>query len=107
MTALGLGAYYGVHLGINVILFDNFMVHTYKSVKYWYNFAGYLKPNLNYGSVPKVATGLFIGFIAGKLSYKSQCEEKILRLPGGRLKESVLFSRQSKDNVWGSFEDKG
>lgn len=82
MTALGLGAYYGVHLG-------------------------YFKGNTNYGAVPKVATGLVIGFIAGKLSYKNKCEEKILRLPGGRLKEAVLTARKTKSGISSSTPNDG
>lgn len=72
MAALGLGAYYGVHLG-------------------------YSKPHPKYGATPKVVLGLIVGFIGGKLSYKKKCEEKILALPGGKLKESILTRR--KDGV--------
>ncbi|XP_065206446.1 OCIA domain-containing protein 1 [Planococcus citri] len=77
MTALGLGAYYGVHLG-------------------------YSKAHPKYGATPKVAIGLILGFIGGKLSYKNKCEEKILALPGGRLKEAVLARRKSKESVLSS-----
>ncbi len=62
---------------------------------------GYLKPNANYGAAPKVTAALVLGFITGKLSYKRQCEDKILRLPGGKLKESVLSSRKVQDRLWG------
>lgn len=61
---------------------------------------GYLKKNATYGAVPKVVLGVIVGFIAGKISYQTQCEEKILRLPGGRLKESVLMKRSQRDDLW-------
>lgn len=62
---------------------------------------------MNYGSAPKVAVGLIVGFVAGKLSYKNACEEKILRLPGGRLKESVLMSRRTTEGLWGAATQDG
>ena len=53
-----------------------------------------------------MAVGLVVGFIAGKLSYQEQCEEKILHLPGGKLKEAVLANRSKRDGVW-KFDDGG
>ena len=66
---------------------------------------GYLKPNSKYGAAPKVFLGLIVGFIGGKLSYTRTCEEKILALPGGKLKESILARRKAKDGVLSSLSD--
>lgn len=67
-------------------------------------YQGYLKGH----PWPKVTAGVFIGFIAGKFSYKSQCEEKIMRLSGGKLKEALIRSKRSSDGTWsGSMDDSG
>lgn len=58
-----------------------------------------MKASPKYGSTPKVIIGLLVGFIGGKVSYKEKCEDKILALPGGKLKESVLMRRRAKDGV--------
>lgn len=101
MTALGLGAYYGVHLGKYKDL-----IHFIRSTFSNYGLIlGYSKAHPKYGATPKVVLGLIVGFIGGKLSYKNKCEEKILALPGGKLKESILARRKAKDGTLSKFSE--
>ncbi|XP_041357337.1 OCIA domain-containing protein 1-like [Gigantopelta aegis] len=51
---------------------------------------GYLSGHPKYGSLFKNMGALFIGYLAGKLSYQSTCREKILtRIPNSRLAQAL------------------
>jgi len=70
---------------------------TYYAIK-----AGHIQAGLGkWPAAPKVSLAVVIGFVIGKMSYKSACEEKILALSGGRLKESILSYRRAQSKLLG------
>jgi len=50
---------------------------------------GFLKGSPKYGAVPKVLMAVGLGYILGKFSYKSNCEEKIMALPNSELAQII------------------
>ncbi|KAF9807660.1 hypothetical protein SFRURICE_008873 [Spodoptera frugiperda] len=40
-----------------------------------------LRPNPHFGSVPKMGMAIFTGYVLGRLSYLSHCDEKLRQLP--------------------------
>lgn len=66
---------------------------------------GYLKPNANYGSGPKVFAAVVVGYFLGKLSYQQKCAEKIMQLPNSRLAEALR--RRKKGEFFESFAPDG
>lgn len=55
--------------------------------------SGYLKPSVKYGPWPKVAMGVVVGYIAGKMSYQTKCAEKMMSLPNSPLGEALRKSK--------------
>lgn len=55
---------------------------------------GFLSPSVKYGAVPKVAAAVVFGFFLGKLSYQTQCAEKIMRIPDSRLAQALRLKKK-------------
>ncbi|CAH1647926.1 unnamed protein product [Spodoptera littoralis] len=49
---------------------------TYSAIK-----NDFLRPNQHFGVVPKMAAAMFSGYVLGRLSYISHCDEKLRQLP--------------------------
>jgi len=54
---------------------------------------GFLKGSPKYGALPKVALAIGAGYILGKFSYRSNCEEKIMTLPNSELAQMIRKRR--------------
>ncbi|XP_076446445.1 OCIA domain-containing protein 1-like isoform X2 [Babylonia areolata] len=56
--------------------------------------AGHLKPHPRYGATLKALGAVFLGYVMGKISYQSVCQQKILeKIPHTNLAQSVRKSR--------------
>lgn len=54
---------------------------------------GFLSSSPKFGAGPKVLAAVVTGYFLGKLSYQTQCAEKIMRLPNSRLAEALRRRR--------------
>lgn len=66
-------------------------IGTYYAVK-----NGFMKPNPNYGAIPKMAVAGIVGYFLGKFSYQSKCAEKLMQLPNSPIGEML---RQRKHGM--------
>ncbi|XP_075990552.1 OCIA domain-containing protein 1-like [Anticarsia gemmatalis] len=53
-----------------------FATVTYAAIRY-----GTLKKNIHFGAVPKLMFAVFLGYVCGRISYLSHCDEKLRQLP--------------------------
>jgi len=58
-----------------------------------FSFTGFLKGSPKYGALPKLALAIGAGYILGKFSYRSTCEEKIMTLPNSELAQLIRKRR--------------
>uniref|UniRef100_A0A131XC67 OCIA domain-containing protein n=1 Tax=Hyalomma excavatum TaxID=257692 RepID=A0A131XC67_9ACAR len=65
---------------------------------------GYLTPHPKYGPYLKMFGAGFVGWLVGKLSYRRQCEEKLMRLPNSVVGEALRrkYGLSSPDTAMGS-----
>ncbi|XP_037569215.1 OCIA domain-containing protein 1-like isoform X3 [Dermacentor silvarum] len=65
---------------------------------------GYLTPHPVYGSYLKMIGAAFVGWLVGKVSYRRQCEEKLMKLPNSTIGEALRrkYGISSPDVVVGS-----
>ncbi|CAN8006640.1 unnamed protein product [Ixodes hexagonus] len=55
--------------------------------------AGYLAANPRFGAALKVAGAGFVGWLIGKFSYQSRCEDKLMQLPGSVIGDALRRKR--------------
>ncbi|XP_037506847.1 OCIA domain-containing protein 1 isoform X2 [Rhipicephalus sanguineus] len=65
---------------------------------------GYLAPHPKYGPYLKMFGAGFVGWLVGKISYRRQCEEKLMKLPNSPIGEALRrkYGISSPDAVMGS-----
>ncbi|KAL1438317.1 hypothetical protein MTO96_048388 [Rhipicephalus appendiculatus] len=65
---------------------------------------GYLAPHPKYGPYLKMFGAGFVGWLVGKISYRRQCEEKLMKLPNSPIGEALRrkYGISSPDVVMGS-----
>ncbi|KAL3185533.1 hypothetical protein MRX96_029097 [Rhipicephalus microplus] len=65
---------------------------------------GYLAPHPKYGPYLKMFGAGFAGWLVGKISYRRQCEEKLMKLPNSSIGEALRrkYGISSPDAVMGS-----
>ncbi|XP_054929760.1 OCIA domain-containing protein 1 isoform X2 [Dermacentor andersoni] len=54
---------------------------------------GYLTPHPVYGPYLKMIGAAFVGWLVGKVSYRRQCEEKLMKLPNSTIGEALRRKR--------------
>ncbi|KAL1456525.1 hypothetical protein WDU94_001249 [Cyamophila willieti] len=56
---------------------------------------GYFKGHPKFGSVPKVAAALFVGYFVGKFSYQWKCAQKMMEIPNSKLGQMLRERRRA------------
>ncbi|XP_017300076.1 OCIA domain-containing protein 1-like [Diaphorina citri] len=69
-SLLGFGTYYGVRIG-------------------------YFKGHPKFGSIPKVAAAVFVGYFVGKFSYQWKCAQKMMEVPNSKLGQILRERRRA------------
>uniref|UniRef100_A0A8D9BNB4 OCIA domain-containing protein 1 n=1 Tax=Cacopsylla melanoneura TaxID=428564 RepID=A0A8D9BNB4_9HEMI len=69
-SLLGFGTYYGIRIG-------------------------YFKGHPKFGSVPKVAAAVCVGYFVGKFSYQWKCAQKMMEVPNSRLGQMLRERRRA------------